>query len=74
MATPLPSDGEMIKASQAMGEILTETLGAPPEFGTIMGGIGLAFLRIMESDCQCDGCVSIRGSYAGMELALGNQG
>ena len=72
MATP--SDDEIIKVSEEMGQTFTDAFGAPSEFGTIIAALGIATSRIMESDCECDGCVSIRGSMMGIENAIANQG
>ena len=69
MATPLPSDEEVLEVAAEAAE----TFGMPPEMEALFGGIGLAVMDILKSDCQCDGCSAIRGAMAGMEEFFANQ-
>jgi hypothetical protein len=65
----VPTDKDIIEI--AVPEAIA--MGIPEEFANVGGAMAMAMARAIESDCNCDACVTIRGIVQGLESVYGHQ-
>jgi hypothetical protein len=65
----LPSDDEILATILDAAE----AWNMPDWLARMGASLVMAWTRIMESDCQCDGCVTVRGFMAGMRVHVADQ-